>query len=414
MHPRDLVEQGIDLLLRHDMTGFAGLWAEDGVLEFPFAAPGYPKRVEGRDAIREYLRDYPDRLDVREVTAKTVHETADPAVVVVELTVAGVVVASRKPYELSYIAVITVRDGEIRHYRDYWSPLAAAEILGGADALTAFAGDARADVLVLGGTGTTGRRVVEGLRAAGVPARAATRKPNEPGQVRFDWADRSTHAEALRGTSAVYLLAPLGEVEPARLVEPFFADALAAGVRRVVLLSSSAVTPDTPGLGELQRLVRAAPEWAVLKPSWFMQNFTGEHLVARGVRDGEIVSATGDGRIAFVDARDIAAVAVRALTDAEPHNTEHVLTGPSALSYAEAASIVAARTGRPVRHKAVSTAEFAAHLTASGMPAPFAAVLAALDEDIRRGAEDRVTPVVEQVTGRAARSFRAFAEEEIR
>ncbi|MEU8634436.1 nuclear transport factor 2 family protein [Amycolatopsis sp. NPDC048633] len=137
MQPRELVDHALDLLLEHDMTAFAGLWAEDGILEFPFAGPGYPKRVEGRDAIREYLRDYPNLLDIREVVAKTVHETADPAVVVVEFTVAGVVVASRKPYEMSYIAVITVEDGEIRRYRDYWSPLAAAEVLGGVDELTA-------------------------------------------------------------------------------------------------------------------------------------------------------------------------------------------------------------------------------------------------------------------------------------
>ncbi|RSD13672.1 NmrA family NAD(P)-binding protein [Amycolatopsis eburnea] len=271
-----------------------------------------------------------------------------------------------------------------------------------------------ADVLVVGGTGTTGRRVVAGLRANGVAARAATRKPGEAGQVRFDWADRTTHAGALRGASAVYLVAPIGEAAPAGLVAPFVADALEAGVRRIVLLSSSAVTDDTPGLGELPRLVRTAPEWAVLRPSWFMQNFTGEHLVAQGVRNGEVVTATGDGRVAFVDAADIAAVAVRALTDAEPHNTEHVLTGPGALSYSEATSIIAARTGRPVRHRAVGTAEFAAHLTASGIPAGFARVLAALDEDIRRGTEDRVTPVVERVTGRPARSFETFVEEEIR
>ncbi|WP_328449552.1 MULTISPECIES: nuclear transport factor 2 family protein [unclassified Amycolatopsis] len=144
MQPRDLVEHALDLLLKHDMAGFAGLWAEDGVLEFPFAAPGYPARVEGREAIADYLRGYPDLLDVRAIAAKTVHETADPAVVVVEMTVAGVVVATRKPYELSYIAVLTVADGEIRHYRDYWSPLAAAELMGGVDELTAaFAGSDR-------------------------------------------------------------------------------------------------------------------------------------------------------------------------------------------------------------------------------------------------------------------------------
>ena len=67
-----------------------------------------------------------------------------------------------------------------------------------------------------------------------------------------------------------------------------------------------------------------------------------------------------------------------------------------------------------MRHRPVSTADFAAVLTSSGIPAEFARVLAALDEDIRRGAEDRVTPVVEQVTGRPARSFETFVQEEIR
>lgn len=136
-----LVDRALERLLAHDMAGFADLWAEDGVLEFPFASPGYPRRLEGRAAIAEYLRGYPDLLDIREIIAKTRHETTDPEVSVVEFEVAGVVVASGKPYQLGYVAVLTVRDGQIRHYRDYWSPLAAAEALGGADRLlTAFAG----------------------------------------------------------------------------------------------------------------------------------------------------------------------------------------------------------------------------------------------------------------------------------
>lgn len=142
MQPTELVEHALDLLLKHDMAGFADLWAEDGIAEFPFASAGYPKRLEGREAIRDYLRDYPNLLDIRAITEKTLHETGD--VVVVEFSVAGVAVASQKPYELSYIAVITVENGEIRRYRDYWSPLAAAEVLGGLDELVAaFAGDDR-------------------------------------------------------------------------------------------------------------------------------------------------------------------------------------------------------------------------------------------------------------------------------
>jgi ketosteroid isomerase-like protein len=102
------------------------------VLEFPFAHPGAPQRLEGRAAVREYLRGYTDLVDVREIPERVVHRTEDPDVVVVEFTANGVVVATGKPYSMRYIAVITVRDGEIQRYRDYWSPAAAAEIMTGA------------------------------------------------------------------------------------------------------------------------------------------------------------------------------------------------------------------------------------------------------------------------------------------
>jgi uncharacterized protein YbjT (DUF2867 family) len=271
------------------------------------------------------------------------------------------------------------------------------------------------DVLVLGATGTTGSRVAAFLARRGVAVRAATRTPRVPGQVRFDWVDRETYAPALRGVSAVYLIAPLADPDPVTSVEPFLAEAARQGVRRVVQLSSSAVPEGGPGLGEVHRLVRAtAPEWAVLRPSWFMQNFAGDLPLARDARDGEIVTATGAGRVAFVDAGDIAAVAGHALVDEAAHNTEHVLTGPEALSYADAAEVVSRRLGRPVRHRSVTAGELAERLAGHGVPAAYAALLAALDTDIAAGAEDRVTDTVERVTGRPARGFREFAEAEVR
>lgn len=270
------------------------------------------------------------------------------------------------------------------------------------------------EVLVIGATGTTGSRVVDFLRERDVPTRSATRAPRATGQVRFDWADRESHAPALRGASAVYLVAPIGEIDPVPLVEPFLAEALRQDVRRVVLLSSSAMEEGAPPLGELHGLVRATvPEWAVLRPSWFMQNFTGDHPAGVGVRTGEIVSATADARVAFVDAGDIAAVAGHALTDEVPHNTAHVLTGPESVSYAEAAEIIGKWTGTPVRYRPLSTEDFTRHLAASGLPVEFAAFLAALDEDVRGGSEDRVTDTVERVTGRPPRGFREFVETEI-
>lgn len=135
MNPRELVEHALELLLAKDMAAFAGLWAEDGILEFPFAAPGYPPRLDGRAAVADYLRGYPDVLDVREIPAKMLHQTDDPDVVIAEFEAAGIVVATGQPYTMRYIAVITVRDGEIARYRDYWSPLAATEAMGGAEQL---------------------------------------------------------------------------------------------------------------------------------------------------------------------------------------------------------------------------------------------------------------------------------------
>ena len=136
--PRELVDRALELLLAHDMAGFADLFAVDGVAEFPFAPSGYPQRLDGRAAVAEYLRDYTDHFDVRAIVGKTVHQTVDKEVVVLEFEVEGIGVPPSRPYRMRYICVITVRGGEIAHYRDYWNPLGAADALGGADRLADF------------------------------------------------------------------------------------------------------------------------------------------------------------------------------------------------------------------------------------------------------------------------------------
>lgn len=272
------------------------------------------------------------------------------------------------------------------------------------------------EVLVTGATGTTGSRVAGYLAKRGVTARLATRTPHgDPSHVRFDWNDPGSYADALRAVSAVYLVAPVGVRDPVPPVERFLDTARRHGVRRVVVLGSSAVPEAATGMGGLYSLVREAmPEWAVLRPSWFMQNFTGDHPIAQGVRAGEIVTATGSGRIGFIDADDIAAVALRALIDDTPHNAEHILTGPQALGYADAAAIITELTARPVRHRPITASELAMHWVAGGFATDFADMLAALDEDIRNGAEDRVTDTVARLTGRPPRSFADFVAADLR
>ncbi|WP_433701100.1 ergot alkaloid biosynthesis protein [Nocardiopsis sp. CA-288880] len=263
-------------------------------------------------------------------------------------------------------------------------------------------------VLITGGTGNTGRPLAETLRSRGADVRVASRRPG-PGGVPFDWADPGTHARALAGAEALYLVPPPLTVDPMPAAGPFLAAARAAGVRRVVLLGSLAELPGVPGAAELGRAVRSFPEWAVLRPSGFMQNFTGAHPVAAGIRErGEIRSATGGGRLGWIDSADIAAVAAEVLTAPGPVADDHVLTGPESFGYTEAAAVIAEAVGRPVRHTPAPVAELVRRNLDAGMPEPFASALVGVDSGIARGDEDRVTDTVHRLTGRPPRAFADF------
>ncbi|MEU0255343.1 nuclear transport factor 2 family protein [Streptomyces sp. NPDC006184] len=125
--PSDLYRHSLRLLLDKDIAGWIDLWAEDGVMEFPFAPEGRPGRLEGREAIAAYMRPYPDHIDLHDFPDLRIHQTTDPETIVVEMRGVGRLVETDKPYEMTYIAVVAVRDGRITSYRDYWNPLAVLE-----------------------------------------------------------------------------------------------------------------------------------------------------------------------------------------------------------------------------------------------------------------------------------------------
>ncbi|MEU9047702.1 MULTISPECIES: NmrA family NAD(P)-binding protein [unclassified Kitasatospora] len=271
--------------------------------------------------------------------------------------------------------------------------------------------------LVIGATSTTGRRVVAGLAAEGHRVKAAGRTATAVAgarAVRFDWDTPATWSEAVDGVDRVYLVPPIGSAEPAAVMLPFLRQARAAGVHRAVLLSSSAIPAGGPAVGRVhQELPGLFEQWAVLRPSWFMQNFTGSMPHARSIReDGAILTATGDGRVGFVDAEDIAAVAVRALTDGRSPDTDLVLTGPETLSYDDVAGTIAEVTGRPVVHRHL-TYEQLRDRWAAEIPAAFATMLAGMDRAIAAGGEARTSDAVQRLTGRPPGTFRAFAEREL-
>jgi ergot alkaloid biosynthesis protein len=261
-------------------------------------------------------------------------------------------------------------------------------------------------VLVTGGAGKTGRRVAQQLSAAGSEARLASRASPQ----RFDWSDPDTWAAAVAGVKAAYLVPPPMAGDVSAVMIAFVQAAMEAGVGRFVLLSGSPIAEGGPGAGQTHHwLAENAADWAVLRPSWFMQNFSeGQHLAP--IRDeGVIYSATEDGRLPFISADDIAACAVAALTGAEPLNRDFILTGPEPITYDTVARRISEAIGRPVAHRRVSADGLAAWYRANGRPALLAQMLGMMDTLIAGGAEDRVTGCVEKLTGRAPTDFAAFA-----
>jgi ergot alkaloid biosynthesis protein len=264
-------------------------------------------------------------------------------------------------------------------------------------------------ILVTGGTGKTGRAVVAGLTKRGIACRIAARTPSAT-SVRFDWMDRNTYTDALAGIDGVYLVAPVGVLDPAPAMSQFISRAVAGGVRRFVLLSSSAIPIDGPAMGQIHRILAdEAPEWAVLQPSWFMQNFTeGQH--GETIRkEGKIFSATGEAAVAFIDADDIGEVAAVCLSSETALNDGVVLTGPSALSYDEVAAVISTHARREITHVNLEPTELTKRFTTLGLNPDYAAFLAQLDTFLASGSEARTTNGVQELTGRAPRSFADFA-----
>ncbi|MGI8908991.1 MAG: nuclear transport factor 2 family protein [Rubrobacteraceae bacterium] len=130
--PREALDRMLPLLRDKDLDGLADLYSEDGVHELPFAPPGAPRRIEGRERIRAYfastLSDVP--LDFREFRPVAIHDAADPEVIVAEYDAHGEVTTTGLPFTVRYLWVLRVSGGEILSWRDYWNPLEILELQG--------------------------------------------------------------------------------------------------------------------------------------------------------------------------------------------------------------------------------------------------------------------------------------------
>lgn len=261
----------------------------------------------------------------------------------------------------------------------------------------------RGITLVTGGSGKTGRRIVERLAARGVAVRVAARSTSPA----FDWHDPATWTTALEGVTSVYVsYAPDLAVPGARdTIRRFVRQAVAHGVERIVLLS---------GRGEdeaqaCERIVQeAGVDWTIVRAAWFMQNFSeGEFLGM--VMDGAITLPARDIPEPFVDINDIADVVVAALTEDDHAGEIYEVTGPRALTFDELAAELSQAAGRSVPFVRIPAEAFAGALAEAGVPDDVAWLLNYLFETVLDGRNTRVADGVRRALGREPADFGDFA-----
>ena len=127
----EVLKRSHERFLAKDMKGWSELCDENVLVEFPFAPEGSPSRIEGRAGIYEYLRGYPDMIDIKTISSAKYFATDDPLMAIADWSVEGRVIGNGNPYNMSYATFVTVKDGHITHYREYWNPQAFQKALGG-------------------------------------------------------------------------------------------------------------------------------------------------------------------------------------------------------------------------------------------------------------------------------------------
>ncbi len=253
--------------------------------------------------------------------------------------------------------------------------------------------------LILGGTGKTGRRIVERLRSRGVRVRAGSRSGEPP----FDWEDRATWAAALKGVESAYVAYAPDLAAPGApdAIGAFTDLAVWSGVRRMVLLSGR-------GEEEAQRceqIVRdSGAEWTILRSSWFSQNFS-ESFLHDAILGGELALPVGAVPEPFTDADDIADAAVAALTQGGHAGQLYELTGPRLLTFADAVGEIAKAVGRDIRFVRISRDDFVTGLDAQGLPGDLVSLITYLFTTVLDGRNAWLGDGVQRALGREPRDF---------
>ncbi len=282
-------------------------------------------------------------------------------------------------------------------------------------------------IAVTGATGSIGRKLVAELEARGLPYRLVVRNPAAAagvvgplahGEIVHGDFDEPGSLPAAFAAAGQLFLTTAGAV-PVEGPQPMVRQqataieaARAAGIEHIVKVSVWRAAPGRPlaegAHGEIESRLRGSGVPAtVLQPSGFMQNFvTG---VAGFTPEGGLLDTYSGAGVSYIDAADIAACAAAVLDGGPGRGGTHVLTGPEALTAADIAAHIAAVVCRPVPAVELPPAQLTAALIERGVPARFADDIALLCADVATGALTGTTGAVAELTGRAPRTFAAFA-----
>jgi uncharacterized protein YbjT (DUF2867 family) len=259
-------------------------------------------------------------------------------------------------------------------------------------------------ILVLGSTSKTGRRVVERLTARRIPTRLGVRSGEPP----FDWDDRDTWAPVLHGVGSVYVQHYLDALPgSAEIIGSFAELAVATGVPRLVHLSGRG-EPEAEHAAQAVRDTGA--EVTTLRSTWFSQNFSESYFLD-GLLAGELALPAGNTPEPFVDADDIADIAVAALTDDRHVGEIYELTGPRLLTFTDAVGEIAQATGRDIRYVPVSIEDFAASLDEQGVPGEWIELLVYLFQEVLDGRNAHLADGVQRALGREPKDFADYARD---
>jgi uncharacterized protein YbjT (DUF2867 family) len=267
-------------------------------------------------------------------------------------------------------------------------------------------------VLVTGATGNVGSEVSRLLAERGVHVRHSSRRLNpayEGEQVRFDFEQPETFGPALEGVDRVFLVRPPALSDVARHVFPFVDAAKQAGISQIVFLSllGAEQVPFVPHRKIEHHVEASGIPHVFLRASFFMQNLSTTH--AKEIRERDAIDLpAGSGKTSFIDVRDIAEVAAKALSEPVDGSSKPDLTGEEALDYHEVARMLSETLGRPITYREASLPGFLYRRLREGIPLGYALVMGAIYTTARMGQAGLIRPDLRDLLGRPPRNLRQF------